>query len=162
MTELRCRCSDTRHSSRFASPITRILSFNTRRRIRGISSSPTSSKKKVRHLPNNYLLGGSCGQLLPTSSTTRRMACCCRCCSIISWPSCRRRHSAATSVTAPSKYNVIYQSFWLLGLLNNSPWVLMLAVATNISSGGVALVVSCCSLLLLLLGILPLLLFGTS
>mmetsp|Transcript_20919 Transcript_20919/g.31928 ORF Transcript_20919/g.31928 Transcript_20919/m.31928 type:complete len:538 (+) Transcript_20919:127-1740(+) len=33
------------------------------------------------------------------------------------------------------------QSFWLLGLLNNSPWVLMLACATNISSGGVALVI---------------------
>ena len=32
------------------------------------------------------------------------------------------------------------RSFWLLGLLNNSPWVLMLAVATNISAGGVALV----------------------
>lgn len=32
------------------------------------------------------------------------------------------------------------RSFWLLGLLNNAPWVLMLAVATNISSGGVALV----------------------
>jgi len=32
------------------------------------------------------------------------------------------------------------QSFWLLGLLNNAPWVLMLACATNISSGGVALV----------------------
>ncbi|KAL7490394.1 hypothetical protein ACHAWT_000434 [Skeletonema menzelii] len=32
------------------------------------------------------------------------------------------------------------RSFWLLGLLNNAPWVLMLACATNISSGGVALV----------------------
>ncbi|EED92444.1 cln3-like protein, partial [Thalassiosira pseudonana CCMP1335] len=32
--------------------------------------------------------------------------------------------------------------FWLLGLLNNAPWVLMLACATNISDGGVALVVS--------------------
>ncbi|KAL3765434.1 hypothetical protein ACHAW5_006927 [Stephanodiscus triporus] len=32
------------------------------------------------------------------------------------------------------------RSFWLLGLLNNSPWVLMLACATNISAGGVALV----------------------
>ncbi|KAL7527879.1 hypothetical protein ACHAXR_002179 [Thalassiosira sp. AJA248-18] len=32
------------------------------------------------------------------------------------------------------------RSFWLLGLLNNAPWVLMLAVATNISAGGVALV----------------------
>mmetsp|Transcript_17609 Transcript_17609/g.36114 ORF Transcript_17609/g.36114 Transcript_17609/m.36114 type:complete len:597 (+) Transcript_17609:186-1976(+) len=31
-------------------------------------------------------------------------------------------------------------AFWLLGLLNNTPWVLMLACATNISSGGVALV----------------------
>lgn len=36
----------------------------------------------------------------------------------------------------------IVWSFWLLGLLNNAPWVLMLACATNISSGGVALVVS--------------------
>ena len=34
----------------------------------------------------------------------------------------------------------VVQSFWLLGLLNNAPWVLMLAFATNISSGGVALV----------------------
>eukprot|EP00804_Cyclotella_cryptica_P000004 CCRYP_013706-RB/>CCRYP_013706-RB protein AED:0.05 eAED:0.05 QI:382/0.66/0.75/1/0/0.25/4/80/517 len=32
------------------------------------------------------------------------------------------------------------RSFWLIGLLNNVPWVLMLACATNISSGGVALV----------------------
>ncbi|KAL3806093.1 hypothetical protein ACHAXA_002464 [Cyclostephanos tholiformis] len=32
------------------------------------------------------------------------------------------------------------RSFWFLGLLNNSPWVLMLACATDISSGGVALV----------------------
>mmetsp|Transcript_19634 Transcript_19634/g.41178 ORF Transcript_19634/g.41178 Transcript_19634/m.41178 type:complete len:168 (+) Transcript_19634:233-736(+) len=32
------------------------------------------------------------------------------------------------------------RSFWLMGLLNNAPWVLMLAVATNISAGGVALV----------------------
>eukprot|EP00579_Thalassiosira_antarctica_P001494 CAMPEP_0201872936 /NCGR_PEP_ID=MMETSP0902-20130614/5547_1 /ASSEMBLY_ACC=CAM_ASM_000551 /TAXON_ID=420261 /ORGANISM="Thalassiosira antarctica, Strain CCMP982" /LENGTH=532 /DNA_ID=CAMNT_0048399377 /DNA_START=25 /DNA_END=1626 /DNA_ORIENTATION=- len=32
------------------------------------------------------------------------------------------------------------RSFWLLGMLNNAPWVLMLAVATNISAGGVALV----------------------
>eukprot|EP00571_Detonula_confervacea_P004719 CAMPEP_0172314092 /NCGR_PEP_ID=MMETSP1058-20130122/21636_1 /TAXON_ID=83371 /ORGANISM="Detonula confervacea, Strain CCMP 353" /LENGTH=550 /DNA_ID=CAMNT_0013027859 /DNA_START=25 /DNA_END=1677 /DNA_ORIENTATION=- len=32
------------------------------------------------------------------------------------------------------------RSFRLLGLLNNAPWVLMLAVATNISAGGVALV----------------------
>jgi battenin len=32
------------------------------------------------------------------------------------------------------------RSFWLLGLLNNAPWVLMLAVATDIAAGGVALV----------------------
>ena len=38
----------------------------------------------------------------------------------------------------------IVRSFWLLGLLNNAPWVLMLACATNIASGGVALVVSRC------------------
>ena len=40
------------------------------------------------------------------------------------------------------------RSFWLLGMLNNAPWVLMNAVATNISSGGVALVVSCVTYLL--------------
>ena len=34
------------------------------------------------------------------------------------------------------------RSFWLIGVLNNAPWVLMLACAPNISSGGVALVVS--------------------
>ena len=41
-------------------------------------------------------------------------------------------------------YSSIARSFWLLGLLNNAPWVLMLACATNISAGGVALVVSRC------------------
>ncbi|KAL7461398.1 hypothetical protein ACHAXS_001819, partial [Conticribra weissflogii] len=39
----------------------------------------------------------------------------------------------------PSSKNAVI-AFWLLGLLNNAPWVLMLACATNISSGGVALV----------------------
>lgn len=34
----------------------------------------------------------------------------------------------------------VLRAFWLLGLLNNAPWVLMLAVATDISAGGVALV----------------------
>lgn len=34
----------------------------------------------------------------------------------------------------------VIRSFWLIGLLNNAPWVLMLACATSISSGGVALV----------------------
>ena len=32
------------------------------------------------------------------------------------------------------------RSFWLLGMINNAPWFLMNAVATNISAGGVALV----------------------
>lgn len=34
----------------------------------------------------------------------------------------------------------VIRSFWLIGILNNAPWVLMLACAPNISSGGVALV----------------------
>ena len=36
----------------------------------------------------------------------------------------------------------VIRSFWLIGVLNNAPWVLMLACAPSISSGGVALVVS--------------------
>jgi len=42
----------------------------------------------------------------------------------------------------------IVRSFWFLGLLNNAPWVLMLACATNIAAGGVALVVSSVSKIL--------------
>lgn len=34
----------------------------------------------------------------------------------------------------------VLRSFWLIGLLNNAPWVLMLACAPSIASGGVALV----------------------
>ncbi|KAL7519812.1 hypothetical protein ACHAWX_004565 [Stephanocyclus meneghinianus] len=34
----------------------------------------------------------------------------------------------------------VIRSFWLIGVLNNAPWVLMLACAPSISSGGVALV----------------------
>jgi hypothetical protein len=34
------------------------------------------------------------------------------------------------------------RSFWFLGVITNASWFLMLAVATNISAGGVALVVS--------------------
>lgn len=34
----------------------------------------------------------------------------------------------------------VIRSFWLIGLLNNAPWVLMLACAPSIFSGGVALV----------------------
>lgn len=34
----------------------------------------------------------------------------------------------------------VLRSFWVIGLLNNAPWVLMLACAPSISSGGVALV----------------------
>lgn len=41
---------------------------------------------------------------------------------------------------AESATTRVIRSFWLIGLLNNAPWVLMLACATNISSGGVALV----------------------
>lgn len=41
---------------------------------------------------------------------------------------------------APTAANKAVRSFWILGVLNNAPWVLMLAVATNISAGGVALV----------------------
>ena len=41
-------------------------------------------------------------------------------------------------------YASIVRSFWLLGLLNNAPWVLMLACATNIAAGGIGLVVSRC------------------
>ena len=73
--------------------------------------------------------GGGGGLLLPTYLSNTRMA------SRSSWCFC-----CHASTTTPSRSNAI-QSFWLLGLLNNSPWVLMLAVATNISSGGVALVV---------------------
>ena len=45
-----------------------------------------------------------------------------------------------TASTAEDDTKLAVRSFWLLGLLNNAPWVLMLACATNISSGGVALV----------------------
>lgn len=45
-----------------------------------------------------------------------------------------------SKVGAESATTRVIRSFWLIGLLNNAPWVLMLACATNISSGGVALV----------------------
>jgi hypothetical protein len=45
-----------------------------------------------------------------------------------------------TASTAEDDTKLAVRSFWLLGLLNNALWVLMLACATNISSGGVALV----------------------
>ena len=62
---------------------------------------------------------------LPTITPTMRITSCC----------------CPTGTTEASKHHVI-RSFWILGLLNNTPWVLMLAVATHISAGGVALVVS--------------------
>lgn len=57
----------------------------------------------------------------------------------------RMASSRCHTISTASPPNNAIKSFWLLGVLNNSPWVLMLAVATNISSGGVALVVSCSS-----------------
>lgn len=42
--------------------------------------------------------------------------------------------------TSSSKKAQVLRTFWLIGLLNNAPWVLMLACAPNIASGGVALV----------------------
>lgn len=114
MTEIRRRYSDGHQINQFASPISHILSFNTR-------GSGESSRKEVSQRWN-FL-----GLLLTLKSTARMASSCCH-----------------TPSTASPPNNTI-KSFWLLGVLNNSLWVLMLAVATDISSGGVALVVSCSS-----------------
>ena len=52
----------------------------------------------------------------------------------------RRRKIYMIASTAEDDTKLAVRSFWLLDLLNNALWVIMLACATNISSGGVALV----------------------
>ncbi|KAG7374436.1 CLN3 domain containing protein [Nitzschia inconspicua] len=47
--------------------------------------------------------------------------------------------SAVQEEFSPS-YTIIYASFWILGLLNNASYVIMLAAAKSISEGGTALV----------------------